>query len=69
MIRKDDWIADLHYEEFIKPKLQREDFYWEDGKIIMTEEYHKRRGYCCGSGCKYCPYSPKYRKMNKKLKE
>tara|TARA_R110000824_G_scaffold57118_3_gene155649 strand:+ start:1682 stop:1891 length:210 start_codon:yes stop_codon:yes gene_type:complete len=69
MIRKDDWVTQLHYKEFIKPKLQPQDFYWKDGKIVMTEEYHKRRGYCCGSGCKHCPYFPKYSKMNKKLKE
>ena len=32
MTRKDDWITELHYREFLKPKLQGKDFYWEDGK-------------------------------------
>ncbi len=69
MNRKDDWIAELHYREFLKPKLQGKDFYWENGKMVMTEYYHVKRGYCCGSGCKHCPYTPKYVKSNKKLKE
>ena len=69
MKRNDDWIAKLHYKEFIKPKLQPIDFYWDCGNMVMTEEYHKRRGSCCGNGCKHCPFSPKNVKMNKQLKE
>jgi len=68
MIRNDDWISKLHYKEFIKSKLQPEDFYWENGKIVLTEIYHKKRGNCCGCGCKECPYSPKHQKGNIKLK-
>jgi hypothetical protein len=45
------------------------DFYWDNGNMVMTEEYHKRRGSCCGNRCKHCPFSPKYIKMNKQLKE
>ena len=29
MNRRDDWITELHYKEFVKPKLQQDDFYWE----------------------------------------
>jgi|TARA_R100001377_G_C3079658_1_gene71948 hypothetical protein len=68
MTRRDDWISELHHKEFIKPKLQLEDFYWEKGKMVMSEQYHKKRGYCCGNACKHCPYSPKNQKMNKDLK-
>jgi hypothetical protein len=68
MRRSDDWITELHYKEFIKPKLQVEDFYLENGKMVMTEDYHKRRGSCCGGGCKHCPYWPPYQKMNQELK-
>ena len=32
------------------------DFYEEDGMIVITKEYHLRRGYCCKSGCRNCPY-------------
>ena len=68
MIITDDWIRELHYKEYIKPKLKPNDFYMENGVIVMTEEYHKKRGSCCGSGCKHCPYWPMYQKSNTKLK-
>jgi hypothetical protein len=33
------------------------DFYFDkDGLMVFTAEYHLRRGYCCGSGCRHCPY-------------
>jgi hypothetical protein len=39
-------------------------FYIEDGKYVFTEEFHLERGSCCGSGCRHCPYFPKYKKGN-----
>lgn len=45
------------------------DYYLENGAIIMTERYHKKRGVCCGSGCRHCPYEPQHQKGNKKIKE
>jgi len=40
-----------------KPKLKPEDFYkTKEGYIVFTEKYHLKRGYCCKSGCKHCPY-------------
>lgn len=32
------------------------DFYLEGGFVIFTEAYLTKRGYCCGSGCRHCPY-------------
>lgn len=33
------------------------DFYYnEQGYMVLTEKYHLERGYCCGNGCKHCPY-------------
>lgn len=38
-------------------QLHQEDFYLsEHGYIVFTEKYHLKRGYCCKSGCKHCPY-------------
>ncbi len=38
-------------------QLDPEDYYLsEEGYIIFTEQYHLKRGYCCKSGCKHCPY-------------
>ena len=69
MTRRDDWISELHYKEFLKPKLQPNDFYWVNGKMVMTENYHIKRGSCCGNGCKHCPFLPPHIKMNKVLRE
>jgi hypothetical protein len=34
------------------------DFYFDkDGLMVFTAEYLLRRGYCCGSGCRHCPYA------------
>jgi hypothetical protein len=40
-----------------KGNLQEEDFYLSpEGYVVFTEKYHLKRGYCCKSGCKHCPY-------------
>ncbi|WP_317174552.1 DUF5522 domain-containing protein [Aquiflexum lacus] len=31
----------------------------ENGLMVFTAQYHLRRGYCCDSGCKHCPYKEK----------
>jgi hypothetical protein len=36
--------------------IEGEDFYREGATIVFTALYHLRRGYCCGSGCRHCPY-------------
>ncbi|MEM9671326.1 MAG: DUF5522 domain-containing protein [Bacteroidota bacterium] len=34
-----------------------EDYYVTDeGLWVFTEHYHLKRGYCCRSGCRHCPY-------------
>jgi len=42
------------------------DYYWENGLIVFNEAYHLRRGSCCQSGCRHCPYG--FRKENTKKK-
>ena len=40
-----------------REKLDEEDYYMSpEGFIVFTERYHLKRGYCCKSGCKHCPY-------------
>jgi hypothetical protein len=36
--------------------LEAEDFYWEGPNLVFTAAYHLKRGSCCGSGCRHCPY-------------
>lgn len=38
------WIEGEHY------------YLNEEGLFVLTEKYHLARGYCCGNGCKHCPY-------------
>jgi len=34
-----------------------QDFYTDEkGRVVFTALYHIKRGYCCKSGCKHCPY-------------
>ena len=34
------------------------DYYFnEEGYIVLTEKYHLQKGFCCGNGCKHCPYN------------
>jgi len=33
------------------------DFYYnEQGLMVLTGSYLRDRGYCCGNGCRHCPY-------------
>lgn len=37
---------------------ESEDFYFnEQGYMVMTKKYLFERGYCCGNGCRHCPYN------------
>ena len=49
--------------EFEKGK----DYYLEKASIILTERYLKNRKFCCGSGCRHCPYTPKHIKGSSEL--
>jgi len=43
----------------MKPQLiEGEDFYYDErGYIVLTEKYHLAKGFCCGNGCRHCPYN------------
>jgi hypothetical protein len=38
------------------PTLEADDFYFEGPNLVFTAAYHLKRGSCCGSGCRHCPY-------------
>jgi hypothetical protein len=50
--------------------IENVDFYYEiiNGfkYKVFTEHYHLKRGFCCGNGCKNCPYKKKNNDINKK---
>ena len=39
------------------------DYYLESGFMVFTSNFLARRGYCCESGCRHCPYG--YRREEK----
>lgn len=32
------------------------DYYFDKGLMVLTEHFLRKRGYCCGNGCRHCPY-------------
>lgn len=60
-----DWIRELS----IKEELDKEPPYVidEKGNTVFTSYYLRKRGKCCGSGCRNCPYTPKHVRGNTDL--
>lgn len=38
------------------PLIEGEDYYWQKGLVVFMQSYHLKRGYCCGAGCRHCPF-------------
>ncbi|HZD47310.1 MAG TPA: DUF5522 domain-containing protein [Silvibacterium sp.] len=36
--------------------IEGEDYYMDGAYLVFTEAYHRKRGYCCNSGCRHCPW-------------
>ena len=56
-------------EELPPPMVEGEDYYWEGALMVFTARYHLARGYCCGSGCRHCPYYPKATKGTAQVRD
>jgi hypothetical protein len=39
-----------------EPPLSPEDYYMDGPYMVFTAAYHLKRGSCCGSRCRHCPY-------------
>ena len=37
-----------------------ENYYWENGCVVLTAKFLLDRGFCCGNNCRHCPYEPKW---------
>jgi len=36
--------------------VEGEDYYMDGPYLVFTAAYHRKRGYCCNSGCRHCPW-------------
>ncbi len=45
-------------DDVTEPRTLQEglDYYIENGLMVFTAAFLQRRGYCCESGCRHCPY-------------
>jgi hypothetical protein len=51
----------------MKELIEGVDFYYnEQGLMVLTEKYHLERGYCCGNGCRHCPFE--YERVSEPLR-
>lgn len=41
----------------MNPQANKDYYFLPDGRLVFTEHYHLKRGYCCGNACKHCPYN------------
>jgi hypothetical protein len=48
--------SDARARDLAKDPLRPEDFYREGPYLVFTADYHLRRGYCCNSDCRHCPF-------------
>jgi hypothetical protein len=40
----------------LAPHLDPADYYLDGPYLVFTAAYHLKRGSCCHSGCRHCPY-------------
>lgn len=40
------------------------DYYKEEDRIVFTKEFLLKRGHCCNSRCRNCPYTQPAEKKN-----
>ena len=42
-----------------KEFVENVDYYFENGLMVLTAHFLKKRGYCCENNCRHCPYTNK----------
>lgn len=69
VVRNLSSVTDVHKPPKREPQKDTADYYWEDGFCVFTESYLAKKGSCCGSGCRHCPYVPKHANGSMKIKK
>jgi hypothetical protein len=55
--------------DILKHMPNQPDYYFEAGLLVYTATYHLKRGSCCGSGCRHCPYEPRHIQGNTRVQK
>jgi hypothetical protein len=42
------------------------DYYLDNALLVFTADFLRKRGYCCESGCRHCPYEEPSNKSKQK---
>ena len=53
---EDGAIPNQAYQYATSQLIEDIDYYMEDGLMVFTSWFHLKRGECCGSACRHCPY-------------
>ncbi|HEX8287910.1 MAG TPA: DUF5522 domain-containing protein [Pyrinomonadaceae bacterium] len=61
MKEKENKVKESNSEKLIEGV----DYYFENGLMILTGYFLKKRGYCCRNGCRHCPYAYKEKDSEK----
>lgn len=44
------------------------DFYFDESSLmVLTKKFHLKKEFCCGNGCRHCPYD--YKNVEDNLKK
>jgi hypothetical protein len=54
--QQDSKTDDESTDQGTNQPLEPGDYYYEGPYMVFTAAYHLKRGYCCNSGCRHCPY-------------
>ncbi|MGD9629359.1 MAG: DUF5522 domain-containing protein [Pyrinomonadaceae bacterium] len=56
---------DISIQSETPPRLvEGVDFYFENGLMVLTAAFLRKRGYCCENGCRHCPFSGRDQSRN-----
>ncbi len=57
----------MDVDKHIRKSIEGIDYYWDDGLMVMTKAYLLKKGHCCESGCRHCPYGFKREGLNETI--
>ena len=55
-MRDEDSLAEPPLRRSPEDLKEGEDYYYDGPYLVFTARYHLKRGTCCNSGCRHCPY-------------